>query len=75
MPSPSVTVIVGVTLCAYDVPKHEKYVSVHREQMRPQSKVWGQLLHIGLPVGLEFFLMSVTMAFLYWLIRDFDFSF
>jgi putative MATE family efflux protein len=67
----TISVIVGVTLCAYYFHKHEKYVSVHREQMRPQSKVWGQLLHIGLPVGLEFFLMSVTMAFLYWLIRDF----
>ncbi len=67
----TISVIVGVTLCAYYFHKHEKYVSVHREQMRPQSRVWGQLLHIGLPVGLEFFLMSVTMAFLYWLIRDF----
>jgi putative MATE family efflux protein len=67
----TISVIVGVILSGYYFHRHEKYVSVHREQMRPQTRVWGQLLHIGLPVGLEFFLMSVTMAFLYWLIRGF----
>jgi putative MATE family efflux protein len=67
----TISVVVGVILSGYYFHRHEKYVSVHREQMRPQTKVWGQLLHIGLPVGLEFFLMSVTMAFLYWLIRGF----
>jgi len=64
-------VIVGVVLSAYYFRRHEKYVSVHREQMRPQWPVWGQLLHVGLPVGLEFFLMSVVMAVIYWVIRDF----
>jgi putative MATE family efflux protein len=67
----TISVVVGVILSGYYFHQHERYVSVHREQMRPQTKVWGQLLHIGLPVGLEFFLMSVTMAFLYWLIRGF----
>jgi MATE family, multidrug efflux pump len=33
--------------------------------------VWGSLIMIGLPVGLEFFLMSIVMAVLYWVIRDF----
>jgi putative MATE family efflux protein len=67
----TVSVVVGVMLSGWYFHRHEKYVSVHRAQMRPRTQVWGQLLHIGLPVGLEFFLMSVTMAFIYWLIRDF----
>src|SRR5690349_15872820 len=67
----TISVIVGVILCAYYFHKHEKYVSVHREQMRPKPEVWGRLLYIGLPVGLEFFLMSVVMAVIYWVIRDF----
>jgi putative MATE family efflux protein len=67
----TLSVIVGVILSAYYFHRHEKYVSVHREQMRPQLVVWRQLLHIGLPVGLEFFLMSVVMAVIYWVIRDF----
>jgi len=67
----TISVVVGVILSAYYFHKHEKYVSVHREQMKPQMAVWGRLLHIGLPVGLEFFLMSVAMAIIYWLIRDF----
>ncbi|HUQ12021.1 MAG TPA: MATE family efflux transporter [Steroidobacteraceae bacterium] len=70
----TISVIVGVILSAYYFHKHEKYVSVHREQMKPQMAVWGRLLHIGLPVGLEFFLMSVAMAIVYWLIRDFGAS-
>jgi putative MATE family efflux protein len=67
----TISVVVGVILCAYYFHKHEKYVSVRREQMKPQFPVWWQLLHIGLPVGLEFFLMSVIMAVIYWVIREF----
>jgi putative MATE family efflux protein len=67
----TLSIVVGVILSGWYFHTHEKYVSVHRQQMRPQSAVWGRLLHIGLPVGLEFFLMSVTMALIYWLIRDF----
>jgi putative MATE family efflux protein len=67
----TISVVVGVILSAWYFHKHEKYVSIHREQMRPQSAVWGRLLHIGLPVGLEFLLMAVAMAVTYWLIRNF----
>src|SRR4029453_430953 len=33
--------------------------------------VWGKLLMIGLPVGLEFQLMALWSGFVIWLIRDF----
>jgi putative MATE family efflux protein len=67
----TIAVIVGVILSAWYFHKHEKYVAVHREQLRFKPEVWGRLLYIGLPVGLEFFLMSVVMAVIYWVIRDF----
>jgi putative MATE family efflux protein len=67
----TLSVVVGVILSAWYFHKHEKYVAVHREQLRFKAEVWGRLLYIGLPVGLEFFLMSVAMAFIYWVIRDF----
>jgi putative MATE family efflux protein len=63
--------LVGVILSGYYFHTHEKYVSMHREQMRVQWPVWGRLTLIGLPIGLEFFLMSVVMAVIYWVIRDF----
>jgi putative MATE family efflux protein len=70
----SIACVVGLLCAAYYFHKHEKYVSMHREQMRTQWPLWGRLLFIGLPVGLEFFLMSFVMAFIYILIRDFGSS-
>jgi len=67
----SISIAVGIVLCAYYFRTHEKYVAVHAEQLRAQMAVWGRLLLIGLPVGLEFMLMSLVMAIIYWLIRDF----
>jgi MATE family, multidrug efflux pump len=70
----TIATVVGVVLSAYYFHRHEKYVAIHREQMRPQSEVWGRILYIGLPVGLEFFLMSIVMGVIYWVIRDFGAS-
>jgi putative MATE family efflux protein len=67
----TIATIVGVVLSAYYFHRHEKYVEIHREQMRVQAPIWGQITYIGLPVGLEFFLMSIVMAVIYWVIRDF----
>jgi Na+-driven multidrug efflux pump len=33
--------------------------------------VWGRIVYIGLPVGLEFVLIAIVMAVIYWVIRDF----
>jgi len=67
----TIAIVVGVVLSAYYFHTHEKYVGMQRDLLRVQPAVWSRLLYIGLPVGLEFFLMSITMAFIYWLIRDF----
>jgi len=67
----TIATFVGVVLSAYYFHRHEKYVSIHREQMRAQPAVVRQILFIGLPVGMEFFLMSIVMGVIYWVIRDF----
>ena len=67
----TIACVVGLVLSAYYFHKHEKYVSIHREQMRVRWPVWGGLLFIGLPVGLEFFLMSLSMFVIYVLVKDF----
>jgi len=67
----TIATCVGVVLSAYYFHRHEKYVAIHREQMRAQPAILRQILYIGLPVGLEFFLMSIVMGVIYWVIRDF----
>lgn len=62
---------VGLILSAWYFHRHEKYVSIHREQMRVRWPVWGGLLFIGMPVGLEFFLMSISAYVMYVLVKDF----
>jgi len=63
--------IVGVIISAYYFHRHEKYVSFHREQIKPNGEVLRRLLFIGLPIGLEFMFMSLVMIVMYWVIRDF----
>jgi putative MATE family efflux protein len=63
--------IVGVIISAYYFHRHEKYVSFHREQIKPNAEVLKRLFFIGLPIGLEFFFMSLVMGVMYWVIRKF----
>jgi putative MATE family efflux protein len=62
---------VGLGISAYYFHEHEKYVSFHREQTRPNAEIWKRLFTIGLPIGLEFFFMSLVMGVMYWVIRKF----
>jgi putative MATE family efflux protein len=63
--------IIGVILSAYYFHRHEKYVSFHRDQIKPNAEVLKRLIFIGLPIGLEFFFMSLVMGVMYWVIRKF----
>jgi putative MATE family efflux protein len=63
--------ICGVIISAYYFHRHEKYVSFHREQTRPNGEVLRRLLFIGLPIGLEFMFMSLVMGVMFLVIRDF----
>ena len=63
--------VIGVIISAYYFHKHEKYVSFHRDQIKPNAEVLKRLFFIGLPIGLEFMFMSLVMIVMYWVIRDF----
>jgi putative MATE family efflux protein len=63
--------IIGVIMSAYYFHRHEKYVSFHREQIKPNAEVLKRLFFIGMPIGLEFFFMALVMAVMYWVIRGF----
>jgi putative MATE family efflux protein len=63
--------VIGVIISAYYFHRHEKYVSFHREQIRPRAEVLRRLLFIGLPIGLEFMFMSLVMGVMYFVIRKF----
>ena len=63
--------ICGVIISAYYFHRHEKYVSFHREQTKPNGEVLRRLLFIGLPIGLEFMFMSLVMGVMFLVIRDF----
>jgi putative MATE family efflux protein len=67
----SIACVAGLVACAYYFLRHEKYVAIHREQMRVHWPLWGSLILIGLPIGLEFQLFSLVSGFIIWLIRDF----
>lgn len=63
--------VVGVIISVYYFHRHEKYVSFHRKQIKPNAEVWKRLIFIGLPIGLEFMFMSLVMIVMFWAIRDF----
>jgi putative MATE family efflux protein len=63
--------VIGVIISAYYFHRHEKYVSFHREQIKPNAEILKRLLFIGLPIGLEFFFKSLVMGVMYWVIRKF----
>ena len=67
----TISVSVGVVALLVYFVKLEHFVGFDRALFRPQLAVWGRMLRIGIPAGGEFFLMFVTMAVMYWIIRDF----
>jgi putative MATE family efflux protein len=67
----TIAIVLTVIWSAYYFHRHEKFVTVHREQLRFQPAVWKRLTLIGLPVGMEFVLIAIVLAVIYVVIRDF----
>jgi len=60
-----VAVAVGVVwLSAYFLPR-DAFLRFLRADMRPQFRLWGEMLKIGLPAGAEFALMAVYLFIVY----------
>jgi putative MATE family efflux protein len=67
----TIAVAAGVLMLTVYFIKLEHYVGFDSTQWRPKLAYCKRILNIGLPAGGEFFVMFLTMALMYWLIRDF----
>lgn len=66
-----VAIVVGVIWLSYYFLDRDAYLRFHPADWRPEFRVWGQLLKIGLPAGVEFGLMGVYMVVVYAISRRF----
>jgi len=66
-----ISLVVGVIALTVYFVRLETFVTFERGQFAPDLSVWGKLLNIGIPSGGEFILLSVHVAIIYWIIRDF----
>ena len=66
-----ISLAVGVIALTYYFLRLETYVSFDRNHFPPDFSVWRALLNIGIPSGGEFVIMSLHVAVIYWIIRDF----
>ena len=66
-----VAIVVGVIWLSYYFLDRDAYLRFHPAEWRPRFRVWGQLLRIGLPAGVEFGLMGVYMVVVYAISRRF----
>jgi putative MATE family efflux protein len=67
----TIAVAAGVVMLAVYFIKLEHYVGFDSSQWKPKLAYCKRILNIGLPAGGEFFVMFLSMAIMYWLLRDF----
>jgi putative MATE family efflux protein len=67
----SISIFIAMILMWHYFHKLERYVGVSGTLMRPDKKVWKQIISIGFPAGGEFLLMFFYMAVIYWVIQGF----
>jgi len=70
----TIAVATGVLMLTVYFIKLEHYVGFDRTLWKPKAAYCKRILNLGFPAGGEFFLMFLTMAMMYWLIRDFGAS-
>lgn len=66
-----IAIVVGVIWISYYFLDRDAYLRFHLPDWRPKFQVWGQMLKIGLPAGVEFGLMGVYMVVVYAISRRF----
>jgi putative MATE family efflux protein len=67
----SIAVVIGVVMMGIYFHRSEHYVAINRKLWRPQIAQWKRILNIGLPAGGEFAILFVSMAVIYYALRDF----
>ncbi|MGH9383492.1 MAG: MATE family efflux transporter [Vicinamibacterales bacterium] len=66
-----VSVVVGVVWISLYFFDKNAYLRFHFAHWRPQLRIWGDMLKIGLPAGIEFALMAVYLMVVYAVSRPF----
>jgi len=66
-----ISVAVGVAAFWLYLLRLQSYLQVDVGCWKPLGDIWWGMTRVGLPAGGEFALMSVYMALVYWIIRDF----
>ena len=67
----SIAVAIGVVMMSIYFHRAEHYVAIHQKLWRPQLVQWKRILGIGLPAGGELAIVFVSMAVIYYALRDF----
>jgi putative MATE family efflux protein len=67
----SIAVVIGVVMMGIYFHRSEHYVTIHHKLWRPQAAQWKRILKIGLPAGGEFAILFVSMAVIYFALRNF----
>ena len=66
-----VSVVLGVVWISFYFVDRDAYLRFHFADWKPKFEVWGRMLKIGLPAGVEFGLMGVYMVVVYAISRRF----
>ncbi len=66
-----VAIVVGVIWISFYFIDSKAYLRFHFGHWKPQMRVWGDMLKIGLPAGAEFALMGIYMAVVYTITKPF----
>jgi putative MATE family efflux protein len=66
-----IAILVADILMVIYFEKKYRYLRFRFPLFRPQTKIWGKMLHIGVPAGAEFMLLFVYITIVYGIIRGF----
>ncbi len=67
----TISVAIGVFVLYAYFRRFDRFVGYDSALIRPDLATWKRLFRIGVPAGGEFALMFLSMAVVYWIIRDF----
>jgi len=67
----SIAVAIGVVMMSIYFHRSDHYVAINRRLWWPQIAQWKRIVNIGLPAGGELAIVFVSMAVIYYALRDF----
>ncbi len=63
--------VVGTLALVLMFPRVQKHLRLHTQNLSPDFSAWSRIAFVGFPSSLEFMVMFVIMAVVYWVIRGF----